>query len=49
MPKSRMSADVYRRLARKSPGKHTHSPRNPIVMMPKVQSPGDVKHELVVM
>ena len=48
-PKSLMSADVSRRLARKSPGKHSRSPRNPIVMMPKVQSPGDVKHELVVM
>ena len=25
------------------------SPKNPIVMIPKLQSPGDVKHELVVM
>jgi len=48
-PKSLMAPEVSRRLARKSPGKHTYSPKNPIVMLPKVQSPGNVKHELVVM
>ena len=48
-PKSLMAPEVSRRLPRKSPGKHTHSPKHPIVMLPKVQSPGNVKHELVVM
>ena len=40
-PKSLMSPDVSRRMARKSPGKYARSPKNPIVMIPKLQSPGE--------
>ena len=48
-PKSLVSAEVSKRVSRKSPGKQAFSPKHPIVMLPKLQSPGDVKHELVVM